>query len=198
MASVWDLRPRLEGRIVTLEPLGEGHRDALLEAAQPQQAWEWWSVDMSTPQAVGAWFDETLQAAGRGERAPFATLERASGQAIGSTSFMSLQPEHAALEIGWTWLTPRAWNGGANIEAKLLMLRHAFAVLGCQRVEFLTHERNERSRRALSALPAQFEGILRDSRILWDGSRRSSAVYSILEAEWPAVEANLVARLGAR
>jgi RimJ/RimL family protein N-acetyltransferase len=195
---VWDLKPRLEGRIVTLEPLRLEHREALLEAARPTQAWEWWSVDMSTPTAVDAWLESSLQAAERGERAPFATLDSSSGQAIGSTSFMTLHPENAALEIGWTWLTPSAWHGGANIEAKLLMLRHAFAMLGCQRVEFVTHERNERSRRALAALPAQFEGILRDHRIIWDGSRRSSAIYSILDSEWPAVEDNLESRLSAR
>ena len=195
---MWELKPRLEGRIVTLEPLRLEHRDAILEAARAQEAWEWWSVDMSTPAAVDAWLQSSLDAGERGERSPFATLDTTSGEAIGSTSFMTLHPEHAALEIGWTWLSPSVWNGGANIEAKLLMLRHAFAVLGCQRVEFLTHERNERSRRALAALPAQFEGILREHRILWDGSRRSSAVYSILDSEWPAVEANLETRLGAR
>ncbi|HEX4036323.1 MAG TPA: GNAT family N-acetyltransferase [Solirubrobacteraceae bacterium] len=149
---MWDLKPRLEGRIVTLEPLRIEHREALLEAARPTEAWDWWSVDMSTPAAVEAWLQSSLEAAERGERAPFATLDSTSGRAIGSTSFMTLHPEHATLEIGWTWLSPSAWNGGANIEAKLLMLRHAFAVLGCQRVEFVTHERNERSRRCRRSL----------------------------------------------
>jgi RimJ/RimL family protein N-acetyltransferase len=195
---VWNLTPRLEGRIVTLEPLGPEHRDALVEAAQPQQTWDWWSVDMSTPQAVSAWVDSSLEAAERGERAPFATLDSYTAKPIGSTSFMTLRPEHASLEIGWTWLTPSAWNSGANIEAKLLMLRHAFTVLGCQRVEFITHEQNERSRRALAALPAKEEGILREHRILWDGARRSSALYSILDHEWPSVETSLETRLSTR
>jgi RimJ/RimL family protein N-acetyltransferase len=110
---------------------------------------------------------------------------------------MTLRPEHAGLEIGWTWLNPAAWRTAANAEAKLMMLRHAFEALRCQRVEFSTHASNERSRAALSALPAQFEGVKRDDRILPDRSRRSSAVYSILDREWPAVAANLTTRVAA-
>ncbi len=194
---MWNLAPRLSGSIVTLEPLGAEHFDALLAASRPQQTWEWWTVDMSTPAAFGAWFAAALQAREDGTRAHFATLDAGTGTPIGSTSFMTLRPEHAGLEIGWTWLTPAAWRTGANAEAKLLMLRHAFDELDCQRVEFATHSQNERSRRALEALPAQFEGVRRDDRILHDGRRRSSAYYSILDSEWPAVQANLLARVAA-
>jgi RimJ/RimL family protein N-acetyltransferase len=194
---VWNLTPRLQGQIVTLEPLAPEHYEGLLAASRPSETWSWWSVDMSTDDAFRVWFDEALQARDGGSRSQLATLDSVNGTPLGATSFMSLHPEHAGLEIGWTWLTPAAWHTGANAEAKLLMLRHAFTQLQCQRVEFRTHERNERSRRALEALPAQFEGIQRDDRILYDGSRRSSAVYSILDREWPAVEANLTARVAA-
>ena len=197
MAVVWNLTPRLDGAIVTLEPLAAEHFDALLEASRPPEIWEWWSVDMSSPEAFRRWFDDALRAREEGVRSQLATIDALSGRPIGSTSFMTLRPEHAGLEIGWTWLTPAAWHSGANVEAKLLMLRHAFTALGCQRVEFLTHERNERSRRALEALPAQFEGIRREDRVLHDGSRRSSAAYSILDSEWPAVEAQLGGRVAA-
>jgi len=122
-----------------------------------------------------------------GRQARFATLD-AAGQPVGSTSFCTLRREDCGLEIGWTWLTPTAWGTGANAEAKLLQLRYAFEQLGCQRVEFYTDERNERSRAALAALPAQFEGVLRDIKLLSSGRRRSSAVYSILDREWPGVE----------
>ena len=152
---------------------------------------------MSTPEAFREWFDEALRAREAGTRSQLATLDAATGVPLGSTSFMTLRPDHRGLEIGWTWLTPAAWRTGANVEAKLLMLRHALTELGCQRVEFYTHERNERSRGALAALPAQFEGIHRDDRVLFDGSRRSSAVYSIVDREWPAVEASLAARVAA-
>jgi RimJ/RimL family protein N-acetyltransferase len=194
---VWNLTPRLEGEIVTLEPLAPEHYEGLLAASRPSETWAWWSADMSTEEAFRAWFDEALRARDEGSRSQLATLDSASGTPLGATSFMSLHPEHAGLEIGWTWLTPAAWHTGANPEAKLLMLRHAFTQLHCQRVEFRTHERNERSRRALEALPAQFEGIGRDDRILFDGSRRSSAVYSIIDSEWPTVEANLTRRVAA-
>jgi RimJ/RimL family protein N-acetyltransferase len=194
---VWNLAPRLSGDLVLLHPLAPEHFDALLEASRPAEIWAWWSVDMSTPAAFRDWFDDALRAREEGTRAHFATLDARSAKPVGSTSFMTLRPEHAGLEIGWTWLTPAAWRTGANVEAKLMMLRHAFTQLGCQRVEFSTNALNERSRAALSALPAQFEGIARDNRILHDGSRRSSAIYSILDHEWPGVAANLTARVAA-
>jgi len=99
------------------------------------------------------------------------------------------------LEIGWTRLGPSAWGRGLNAEAKLLQLRGAFEELDVQRIEFETDEQNHRSRRALEALPARFEGIMRDWKLLADGRRRSSAVYSILDHEWPAVEDNLLRRI---
>jgi RimJ/RimL family protein N-acetyltransferase len=194
---VWNLAPRLEGEIVILEPLAPEHFGALLEASRPPEIWSWWTVEMAGETAFRRWFDDSLRAGVEGTRAHFATLDAQSGEAIGSTSYMTLRPEHAGLEIGWTWLNPQAWRSGANAEAKLLMLRHAFEVLECQRVEFSTHELNERSRRALEALPAQFEGIRRDDRRLPHGRRRSSAVYSILDREWPAVAANLSSRVAA-
>jgi RimJ/RimL family protein N-acetyltransferase len=195
---VWNLAPRLAGETVVLEPLAEEHFDALLEAARPPEIWTWWSVDMAGEAPFRRWFDAALRARSEGTRAHFATLEARTGHPIGSTSYLTLRPEHAGLEIGWTWLTPSAWNTGANADAKLLLLRHAFAALACQRVEFSTNERNERARRALEALPAQFEGVRRDDRVLFDGRRRSSAIYSILDREWPDVEAALGARAAAR
>jgi RimJ/RimL family protein N-acetyltransferase len=194
---VWNLTPRLQGQIITLEPLAREHYDGLLEASRPSEIWSWWSVDMGSEEGFREWFEDALRAREEGSRSQLATLDASSGVPLGATSFMTLRPEHAGLEIGWTWLTPAAWRTGANAEAKLLMCRHAFTELGCQRVEFRTHERNERSRGAIAALPAQFEGIGRDDRILFDGSRRSSAIYSIIDSEWPAVEANLTARVAA-
>jgi len=194
---VWNLAPTLRGDLVVLEPLAPPHFDALLEASRPAEIWSWWSVDMSSEAAFRAWFDDALQARETGVRAHFATLDARTRRPIGSTSFLTLRPEHAGLEIGWTWLTTAAWQTGANVEAKLMMLRHAFETLGCQRVEFSTNALNERSRRALEALPAQFEGIRRDDRIVHPGRRRSSATYSILDCEWPAAAANLAARASA-
>jgi len=195
MPSMWNLAPRLAGEIVILEPLSEEHFGALLEAARPPEIWTWWTVAMAGEAAFRRWFDDALRAGVEGTRAPFATLDARTAAPVGATSYLTLRPEHAGLEIGWTWLNPAAWRSGANAEAKLLLLRHAFETLACQRVEFSTNERNERARRALEALSAQFEGVKRDDRLLYDGNRRSSAIYSILDREWPAVAANLGARV---
>jgi RimJ/RimL family protein N-acetyltransferase len=137
----------------------------------------------------------TLEAAEAGREGPFTTRDAATGRAIGSTRFLNVRLADKVVEIGWTWLNPSAWRTGANVEAKLLMMRHAFATLGCVRVEFKTDARNERSRAALAALPAQFEGILRNHMIVPDVGQRDSAYYSVIDSEWPAVEANLDRRL---
>jgi len=193
---MWDLSPRLVGRLVVLEPLSPAHLEALLEAGRPPEIWEWLpfnpAADLETFQR---WFSQVLYAMAEGREAHFATLDAGSGRPLGSTSYLSLRPEDRSLEIGWTWLTPTAWRTGANAEAKLLQLTHAFQELGCQRVEFDTDEQNARSRRALAALPAVHEGVLRDNTLLADGRRRSSAIYSILDSEWPEVRANLERRV---
>lgn len=130
-----------------------------------------------------------------GEKGVFATLDRSTGSAIGSTSFHDFYPQDLVVEIGATWLTPSAWGSGANVEAKLLMLGHAFETLGCVRVEFKTDARNERSRAALAAIPAQFEGIMRNHKFTPDVGLRDSAYYSVIDSEWPAVRAALEERL---
>ena len=120
---------------------------------------------------------------------------------IGSTRYLTLRPEHRGLEIGHTWLRSEMWETGANVEAKLLMLEHAFERVGCMRVEFKTDARNERSRGAMAALPARFEGIFRKHMLVRDGEIRDSAFYAIVDDEWPEVRANLerrLARLAAR
>ena len=123
----------------------------------------------------------------------FATL--VDGKALGATSYLNVRPEDRVLEIGHTWLNPAAWGTGANVEAKLLLMRHAFEDAGYLRVEFKTDACNERSRAALVALPAQLEGVFRKHMLVRGGERRDSAWYAVLDEEWPAVKANLVRRL---
>lgn len=125
------------------------------------------------------------------------TVDVASGRAIGSTRFLALRPEDRGLEIGWTWITPSAWRTGANVEAKLLQLTHAFEALRCIRVEFKTHASNERSRAAILALGAHFEGIHRKHRIVPGVGVRDTAGYSVIDDDWPQVRALLRARLAA-
>ena len=193
---------RLEGSLIILEPLEPRHEEGLFEAARDSRIWQYLPFAAGgthypgeTPAAFNSWFGAALAASKRGEEAAFATLDAGSGVPIGSTRYLALRPAHRGLEIGWTWLTPSSWRTGANVEAKLLMLRHAFGSLGCVRVEFKTDARNERSRAALSALPARFEGVFRKHMILPGGRYRDSAYYSIVDDEWPEVRTNLERRL---
>jgi N-acetyltransferase len=196
---MWDgLTRRLEGEIVILEPLQAGHEEALWAAAQHPEIWTWLAPIGSSRAYFAEWLATSLAEAEAGREGVFATVERASGQPVGSTRYLSLREVHRGLEIGWTWLTPAMWRTGANVEAKLLMLEHAFERLGCMRVEFKTDARNERSRAALAALPAQFEGVLRKHMLMPGVGVRDSAYYSVIDEEWPAVRDNLERRLKRR
>lgn len=191
-----ELSQRLEGRLVTLEPLVREHEERLREAGADAVIWRWMQVDGSTADGFGRWFDQALAAAEAGAEAPFVTVG-ADGRVIGSTRFLTIRPEHRGAEIGNTWLRRDAWNGGANIEAKLLMLGHAFERCGQMRIEFKTDARNVESRRALEALPARFEGIFRKHMLIPAGVR-DSAYYAIVDDEWPDVRSNLERRLASR
>jgi N-acetyltransferase len=189
---VWkDIAVVLRGRIVTLEPLLREHADGLRAAATDEQTWRF----MVTTD-VERWLADAFAEHQTGKRVQFAVLRE--GTIVGSTSYLSLAPEHLRLEIGNTWLHPAAWGTGANVEAKYLLLRHAFETLGCRRVEFKTDASNERARAALAALPAQFEGIHRKHMLVRGGERRDSAWYAVIDDEWPQVKATLERRLSAK
>jgi RimJ/RimL family protein N-acetyltransferase len=197
---VWDgIAPRLEGRLVIVEPLATAHEPGLFAAAQDMD-WSFMPVDPSgDPADFRAWLENALALAARGEQQPFAVLDARTEAPVGSTRYLTLRPEHKGLEIGWTWLSRPMWSTGANVEAKLLLLTHAFERLGCMRVEFKTDAKNERSRRALAALPSEFEGVFRKHMLVGnDGTRlRDSAWYAIVEDDWPLVKARLEERLDA-
>jgi len=179
-----------------MEPLRAAHREGLREAAADPEIWVW--MDRRIPGEEGAfdrWFDTRLAASERGDEWCFATISTASDQPIGSSSYLAVRPEHAGLEIGWTWLNPSAWRTGVNLEAKLLMLGCAFDELGAMRVEFKTDSRNERSRAALEGIGATYEGIFRKHMLMPIVGVRHSAYYSITDEEWPDVRATLTARL---
>ena len=189
----------LEGSVVRLEPLASRHERRLYEVARDPRIWRWLPYDASgSREAFGAWFEEAVAASEAGREVAFVTLEARTGVAVGSTRYLTLRPEHRGIEIGWTWISPSVWGTGANVEAKLLMLGHAFERLGCMRVEFQTNARNERSRSALEALPARFEGVFRKHKIVQGGEIRDTAYYSIVDDDWPEVEANLRRRLARR
>jgi RimJ/RimL family protein N-acetyltransferase len=192
-----ELMQRLDGRLITLEPIREAHRERLRTAAADPVIWRWMQIDGSEEDGFDRWFAHALREAAAEREAPFVTTSREDGRMLGSTRFLSLRPEHRGVEIGNTWLARSAWSSGANIEAKLLMLEHAFERVGAMRVEFKTDARNVESRRALEALPASLEGIFRKHMLIHAGIR-DSAYYAITDDEWPEVKANLERRLHAK
>jgi N-acetyltransferase len=189
--------PALEGRIVRLEPLRPEHEDALWEASRDPRTWRWLSIEQpQTREEWRAYVEQALAAAGEGTEIPLVTMRHED--VVGSTRFLALRPEHLSVEIGWTWLHPSAWGTGANVEAKLLQLSHAFDVWRCRRVELKTDALNERSRGALEALGATFEGIHRKHMLVRGGENRDSAWYSVTDDDWPAVRARLEERIAAK
>jgi RimJ/RimL family protein N-acetyltransferase len=185
---------RFEGGLVVVEPLSPDHREDLREAAADPRIWRWLGPAPATPEAFAALMESALRAS---DAVPFAVVDRAAGKAVGMTRFMGLRPADRGLEIGSTWYAPRVWRTGINVETKLLLLTHAFETLGCLRVELKTDVRNDRSRTAILALGAQFEGIFRKHVIVPGIGVRDSAWYSIVDDEWPAVKELLHRRLAA-
>ena len=162
-AQTWVEPVVLEGTRVRMEPLSMAHFDDLaavaFDAADLAAGRSW---GRRTRPGLRRWMETALANAEAGTERPFATIDLASGRAVGSSRYMSIVPEHKRLEIGWTWLATSAQRTGINREAKLLQLTHAFETLGANRVEFKTHVRNERSRTAIAGIGATFEGVFRE------------------------------------
>ncbi|MGH2855862.1 MAG: GNAT family N-acetyltransferase [Solirubrobacteraceae bacterium] len=193
-----DLRRTLTGRLVRVEPLTAAHEAGLVAAAGDPEMFTWMPTDMaSSRESLHEWLVGSLRAAADDREVPFAIVAAQSGEVLGSTRFMELRLEHLRAEIGWTWVTRGAWSTGVNVETKLLLLSHALETVGLRRVEFKTDSRNERSRGALEALGAAFEGILRKHMVVRDGGERDSAYYSVIDDDWPRVREGLERRLRA-
>jgi RimJ/RimL family protein N-acetyltransferase len=189
----------LEGEHVRLEPMTHARADAiaaeLAQAAVDGAMWESKVTSIPRPEGMAAYVAQALKELEQGVSLPFETFDRAGGKAVGSTRYMNIEAPHRRLEIGTTWIGKSFQRTAINTEAKYLMLRHAFEVLHCIAVDLRTHEKNIQSRTAIERLGAKLDGILRNHRILPDGSLRNTASYSIVEAEWPSVKAKLEARL---
>lgn len=185
----------LTGNHVRLEPMTEAHIPALQEAANDPAIWKW-TWPGTDPEAVAAWVKASLANQQKGTDFPFVTVDLASGAVAGSTRYMSIDTKNKRVEIGNTWLNPRFQRSPLNTEAKYLMLAHAFETLGCIRVEFKTHHRNEQSQNALKRVGAIYEGTLRQHMIHVDGTLRDSIYFSILDKEWDGVKEMLEGKLG--
>jgi len=185
----------LEGRFIRLEPLSLAHHAQLCEVGLEEELWRWIPQNVRTPEDMRAYIEEALRAQAKGTALPFATLDKASGRAIGSTRFGNIDRTNRHVEIGWTWLGLAWQRTAANTEAKYLMLRHAFETWKCLRVEFKTDSLNARSRAALLRIGAKEEGVFRNHVITWTGRIRHSVYFSIIDSEWPGVKASLERKL---
>ena len=182
----------LYGDRVRLEPLDHRHADDLLEHAQDDEIWRYMPVPRpATRTALEELIDKAWKAASEGLEIPFAIIDDKSDRAVGSTRYLDIHRPDRILEIGWTWLGTSAQRTPINTECKFLLLRHAFEDLGALRVQLKTDGRNTRSQQAIDRLGAVKEGVLRRNRLMWDGVRRDTVYYSILDDEWPAVKTRL-------
>jgi RimJ/RimL family protein N-acetyltransferase len=187
----------LEGRYVRLEPLTAGHHGDLCAVGLDEDLWRWIPTSVRTADDMRAYIELALREQVAGSALPFATVDRASGRAIGSTRFANIDRGHRRLEIGWTWIGRQWQRTAVNTEAKYLMLRHAFETLGAMRVELKTDSLNERSRRAILRLGATEEGTFRKHMATESGRIRHTVYFSIVDDEWPAVKSRLEGMMGA-
>jgi len=187
----------LEGSVVRLEPLRREHQQLFWDAAKDslEEIFRWIPYAMKTPEDFLRLVDKAFQEQERGESVVFATVERSSGRVIGSTRFMNIDRANRRVEIGSTWIAPAWQRTAVNTEAKYLMLRHAFEIWGCFRVELKTDALNDKSRNAILRIGAKEEGTLRRHVVTWNGRVRDSVYFSILDNEWPEVKHKLEAYL---
>jgi len=190
----------LEGSVVRLEPIRREHAELFWDVAKNDldDIFRWIPYAMKTREDFQTLMDKAFAEQGRGESVVFATVERTSGQTIGSTRFMNIDRANRRVEIGSTWIAPAWQRTAVNTEAKYLMLRHAFEVWGCMRLELKTDALNQKSRNAILRIGAKEEGTLRRHLVTWTGRVRDTVYFSILDDEWANVKSALESRLAGR
>lgn len=187
----------LEGSVVRLEPIGHEHADLFWDVAKDdlEDIFRWIPYAMKTRGDFQKLIDKAFTEQERGESVVFATVERSSGRTVGGTRFMNIDRVNKRVEIGSTWIAPPWQRTAVNTEAKYLMLRHAFEVWGCIRVELKTDALNQKSRNAILRIGAKEEGTLRRHLMTWTGRVRDTVYFSILDSEWAEVKARLENRV---
>jgi RimJ/RimL family protein N-acetyltransferase len=181
---------------VTLRPLTVEHLDDFYRAGAFPEVWRWSLPDKCTSKEVAKnWLIYSQAMADKGEHVPFAIFDNETEELVGSTRYCNINRDDRNLEIGFTFITPKYQRSYINTHAKYCLLKHAFEELGAIRVEFKTHEKNDKSRTAIARLGAKFEGLLRHQRILSDGTFRNTAIFSIIDSEWLTVKSNLEASM---
>ncbi len=187
----WITPIALEHDHVLLAPLSHEHHDDLKEAALDGELHRIWYTSVPAPENLTKEIDRRLDLQAKGSMVPFTIFNKATGRAVGMTTYMNIDSANKRLEIGSTWYAKSAQRTPLNTEAKILLLGHAFDTLNAIAVEFRTHFMNHQSRRAIERLGAKLDGVLRQHTRLSNGTIRDTAVYSILPTEWPSVKANL-------
>ena len=185
----------LEGRGIRLEPLTEAHHEALAAAATDGRLWEFWFIAVPPPEGMQAYVADALKGQREGHMLPWVVRDLASGTIVGSTRYHDIAPAIDRVEIGHTWYGQSRQRTHVNTTCKLLLLGHAFNALGCKVVGLRTDNFNFRSQRAIEALGAKRDGVIRHYGIRRDGSARDVVMYSILAGEWPDVRRHLELRL---
>ena len=180
----------LSGAHARLVPLEASHAAALADAARDGELWKLWYTFIPPPERMAAEIERRLGLQAQGSMLPFTVLD-AAGAPAGMTTYMNVDATHKRVEIGSTWYAARVQRSPLNTECKLMLLGHAFEVLGCIAVEFRTHFFNQQSRRAIERLGAKLDGILRNHQRASNGTLRDTCVYSITADEWPTVKTHL-------
>jgi N-acetyltransferase len=184
----------LEGHGVRLEPLGPEHASALSQAVGDGRLWELWFTSVPEPSAVDAYIATALRGHADGHMLPWAVRELSTGEIVGSTRYHDIVAGIDRVEIGYTWYAARWQRSHVNSACKLLLFAHAFDRLGCKVVGLRTDAFNFRSQRAIEALGARRDGVIRHFNARRDGSARDTVMYSVLHHEWPDVRRHLEAR----
>jgi RimJ/RimL family protein N-acetyltransferase len=190
------LRPvTLERDRIRLEPLEPSHHDGLVEAASDGELWGLWFTSVPKPADTSAYIETALVGMHAGHMLPWVVRDLVSGRVIGSTRYHDILPAVDRVEIGYTWYARSVQRSHVNTTCKLLLLSHAFDTVGCQVVGLRTDNFNFRSQRAIEALGAKKDGVIRHHHVRPDGSVRDSVMYSILASEWADVRRHLEGRL---
>jgi N-acetyltransferase len=185
----------LEGHGVRLEPLSREHEKGLVAAAKDGKLWELWFTSVPEPEKTQAYIDAALAGLKAGQMLPWAVIEAKTGTIIGSTRYHDIIAEADRVEIGYTWYAKRWQRSHVNTVCKLLLFSHGFETLGCKVVGLRTDNFNFASQRAIEALGAKKDGVIRHHWPRRDGTIRDTVMYSVLAAEWPDVKHHLEFRL---
>jgi RimJ/RimL family protein N-acetyltransferase len=185
----------LEGHGIRLEPLSPTHQQGLAAAASDGRLWELWFTSVPEADKTGAYIADALDGQRAGHMLPWVVRELGTGAVVGSTRYHDIAAPIDRVEIGWTWYAARWQRSHVNTVCKLLLLGHAFETLGCKVVGFKTDNFNFASQKAIAALGAHKDGVIRHHQARRDGTVRDSVVFSILAAEWPDVKRHLTTRL---